>query len=604
MTNAPQSTKFWRRYEKSNDYIDGKNLINRSNKCWNFYLGKQWEGVEADGEDLPFLNFIHPNVLRKVTTIYTNRMAVNYSDMEGRSDLQPVYERLSQMFSAKWEKANEDTLCRRVIKHGGITGDGIQYFPTGEVEDVQILNNTDIRYGDESEPNVQRQPYIILVERRSVAEVKEMARKNGISEEEIALITPDRDTDRTIYNTDEVESADSNDSMKVTLITHFEKKQEALTKMIYEDETDEDGNVIGRNGTLVEDGVRDVVYVAKCTKNAMVEEERPIKGEPSLLQQMQGKQGRALSLYPIVKFSWEEAPNDARGVSQVETLIPNQILINRTLARRSLVTETEAYPRIAYDETMVSNPEDLTRVGMPIAVSSGGAQSVNQAISYLNPAQFSGEPKQLTDDLLEITQELSGSGDTTMGNIDLQRVAASAIVAVNDQAQSMHDDTVANLQLFVEDTANLWVELWQVFSPNGMTVVMKKTVQEPMIDPMTGMPVIDPMTGAPQMESKEIEEPVEITADELDQIKPLTRIDVTKDNSFTREAQQNVIDGLLEKGLISLEEWCELATDTSPVPKHGLEVIFERRKQQQQMMPNPAMQDPMMMGQQTPPTVE
>lgn len=593
MSEMPQSTKFWRRYEKGKDYLDLKNLVNRSNQCWNFYLGKQWEGIEADGEELPFLNFIHPNILRKVTTIYTNRMAVNYSDMEGRSDLQPIYERLSQMFSAKWEKANEDTLCRRAVKHGGITGDGIQYFPTGDVEDVQILNCTDVLYGDESEPNIQRQPYIIIQERRSVAEVKEMARQNGISEEQIALITPDRDTEYTIYNIDEVEDEGSSDSMKVTLITHFEKKREKVTKMVYEDAEDEEGNT-SRVGTLVEDGERDVVYVAKCTKNAMVEEERPIKNTPSQLQQLQGKQGRALSLYPIVKFSWEEAPNDARGVSQVEGLIPNQILINKTLARRSMVTQLEAYPRMAYDETMISNPEDLMKVGVPIAVSSGGAQSVNQALSFLSPAQFSGEPKQLTDDLLEITQELSGSGDTTMGNIDLQRVAASAIVAVNDQAQSMHDDTVANLQLFVEDLANLWVELWQVFSPNGMTVVMKQTVDEPVIDPMTGMPAIDPMTGQPQTQSREIDVPLEISAEELDQIKPLTRIDVTKDNSFTREAQQNVIDGLLEKGLITLEEWCELATDTSPVPKHGLEVIFERRKQQQAQQP---MQDPAMMMQ-------
>lgn len=593
MSEMPQSTKFWRRYEKGKDYLDLKNLVNRSNQCWNFYLGKQWEGIEADGEELPFLNFIHPNILRKVTTIYTNRMAVNYSDMEGRSDLQPIYERLSQMFSAKWEKANEDTLCRRAVKHGGITGDGIQYFPTGDVEDVQILNCTDVLYGDESEPNIQRQPYIIIQERRSVAEVKEMARQNGISEEQIALITPDRDTEYTLYNIDEVEDEGSSDSMKVTLITHFEKKREKVTKMVYEDVEDEEGNA-SRVGTLVEDGERDVVYVAKCTKNAMVEEERPIMNTPSQLQQLQGKQGRALSLYPIVKFSWEEAPNDARGVSQVEGLIPNQILINKTLARRSMVTQLEAYPRMAYDETMISNPEDLMKVGVPIAVSSGGAQSVNQALSFLSPAQFSGEPKQLTDDLLEITQELSGSGDTTMGNIDLQRVAASAIVAVNDQAQSMHDDTVANLQLFVEDLANLWVELWQVFSPNGMTVVMKQTVDEPVIDPMTGMPAIDPMTGQPQTQSREIDVPLEISAEELDQIKPLTRIDVTKDNSFTREAQQNVIDGLLEKGLITLEEWCELATDTSPVPKHGLETIFERRKQQQAQQP---MQDPMMQNQ-------
>ena len=593
MINEPSySTKFWRRYEKGKEYLDTKRLMERSNTCWNFFVGKQWENVEADGEELPFLNFIHPNVMRKVTTIYTNRMAVNYSDMDGRQDLQPVYEKLSQMFSAKWEKANEDVLCRKSLKHGNITGDGLQYFPTGDVEDVQILLNTDVLYGDESEPNIQRQPYIIIQERRSVEEVKEMARENGIPEEEVALIVPDRDTEYTLGNIDEVQNADSTDSMKVTMITHFEKKREPLTEAVWEDSDGE------RIGTQIQVGERDVVYVAKCTKTAMVEQERPIKCEPSPIDAANGRQGRALSLYPIIKFSWEEYPNDARGVSQVEPLIPNQILINKTLARRSMTTKNTAYPRMAYDSTMVANPEALMEVGMPIEVTAGGAQSVNQAVAYLNPAQSNDEPKKLTDDLLEITQELSGSGDTTMGNIDLQRVAASAIVAVNDQAQSMHDDTVANLQLFVEDMANLWVELWQVFNPNGMTVVVKQTVQQPVIDPMTGQPAVDPMTGMPQMQSQEIEVPMQITAEELDQIKPITRIDVTKDNSFTREAQQQVIDGLLEKGLIDLEEWCELATDTSPVPKHGLEVIIERRKANAQAN---AMQQAAMMPPEEPP---
>ena len=572
-------TKFWRRYEKGKDYIDSKGLVERSNKCWNFFLGKQWEGLEADGEELPFFNFIHPNIMRKVTTIYTNRMSVNYSDMDGRVELNDVYERLSQMFSAKWEKANEDTICRRSLKHGGITGDGIQYFPTENVEDVQILYNTDVLYGDESEPNIQRQPYIIIQERRSVEEVKELARANGISEEEIALIRPDRDTEYTLGNTEEVENADSSDSMKVTMITHFEKKREAITEARWED--DEEGN---RVGTIVEVGERDVVYVAKCTKDAMVEEERPIKGEASPIQQMAGMQGRALSLYPLIKFSWEEAPNDARGVSQVEGLIPNQILINKTLARRSMTTKNTAYPRMAYDSTMVANPDDLMKVGMPIEVTSGGAQSVNQAVAYLNPAMSNDEPKKLTDDLLEISQELSGSGDTTMGNIDLQRVAASAIVAVNDQAQSMHDDTVANLKMFIEDMANLWVELWQVFNPNGMTVVMKQEVEVPVTDPMTGEPSIDPMTGHPVTEIKEIEIPKQITAEELDQIKPRTKIDVVKDTAFISEARQQENDKLLESGAITFEEWVE-ASEAGTIPKSAYEKIIERRRrtQQQQM---------------------
>lgn len=578
-------TKFWRRYEKGKQYLDGKRLMERSNKNWNFFIGNQWEGLEADGEELPIINFIHPNVMRKVTTIYQNKMSVNYSDTDGREDMQPVYEKLSQMFAAKWEKANEDVLCLGSLKAGCITGDGLQYFPTGEVEDVQILNNTDVLFGDESEPEIQRQPYVIIQERRSVNEVKEMARQNGIPEEEIALIVPDRDTEYTLGNIDEVESSDSSDSMKVTLITHLEKKREPVTSMIWEDSPD------GRIGTMIETGERDVVYVAKCTKNAMVENERPIKGEPSEIDAANGKQGRGLSLYPIIKFSWEKYPNDARGVSQVEYLIPNQLMVNKTYARWSMTIKNTAYPRMAYSSQYVQNPDDLMKVGMPIEVNGGDAMSVNQAVSYLNAAQTNGEPKAMIDALLEITQELSGSGDTTMGNIDLQRVAASAIVAVNDQAQSMHGETVANLQLFVEDMANLWVDIWQTYHPNGMEVVMKEKVQEPVIDPMTGQPAIDPITGQPQMEVKEIEVPKVITAEELDNIKPRTRIDVTKDTAFVSEARQQENDKLLEMQQISFEEWVDVS-EAGTIPKSAYERVIEKRKinAQQQAAQQEAMQ--------------
>lgn len=586
MADQTQLTKFWSRYKKGLEYIDSKNLVARSNMCWNFFIGKQWEGVESGDEKLPFFNFIHPNILRKVTTIYSNRMAVNYSDMDGRTqvdgiELTPIYNKLSEMFSAKWEKANMDVNMRLTLKGSAVVGDGVQYYGTANVEDVQLLDNTSVLYGDESEQRVQRQPYIMIPQRISVADVKAMARENGLSEDEIVLIVPDNDTDNLLGNREEVKEADSTESTKTTLITHFEKKKEPVTEMI----EDENGNMV-----TVETGrMETVVYICKFTKTVIIEEEHAMRGTPSEVDANNGKQGRALRLYPLVKLPWENYPNDARGVSQVEGLIANQIEINKTIARRAMVTKLGAYPRPVYDESALVNPEALSSVGTPIIVASGGVSGVKQFIDYLEPAQTSHEPKQLTDDLLEITQELSGSGDTTMGNIDLQRVAASAVVAVNEKAESMHDEVKANLEMAVEDLANLWVELWQVYSPNGLQVVTKQQIQKPVLDAM-GQPVIDPMTGQPQMTTEEQEATIEVSKEELDLIKPTTRIDVSKDNSWTREAMQTWLDGVLEKQLITLEEYIELCPTTSPVPVAGMKKIFDKRKMAQELQNQMAQQ--------------
>ena len=62
-----------------------------------------------------------------------------------------------------------------------------------------------------------------------------------------------------------------------------------------------------------------IVSTARCTKQVMYEKLRPVQ------QTKAGElYGNGLTMYPIVPMIWLELPNDARGVSEVEQLIPNQ----------------------------------------------------------------------------------------------------------------------------------------------------------------------------------------------------------------------------------------------------------------------------------------
>ena len=516
--------KYWKRYEKGMDYIRRKRLIDETNKNWNFYSGNQWEGVESGGEELPFLNFIKPTIKHKVSTVSQNNMVAKYSDAEGREDLSAVYEKLNVRFMASWERANMDMEAWAVMKDAAVTGDGIHYYGTGDVKDVQRIPNTSVLYGDESNPKVQEQPYIIIHQRRSVNEVREEARANGIDEEQIQLIVADYETDTLIGNKDELEQDSKKEEAKVTTIIHMEKK----------------------NG---------VIHVAKCTKHVVFEPEHPIVAT----KEIDGTPFKALTLYPIVKMSWEDFPNSARGVSEVKQLIPNQLEINKTLARRSLIIKLTAYPRIAYDPNLIGNAEDLDKVGAPIEMNTGGVQSVSQLIQYLNPAQSNSDPKNYADDLLSLTQELSGSGETAMGNINPNRVAASAIIAIRDQAALPLNEQVAKKTTFVEESAMLWVELWMVYNPNGFEVVMEEQ---------------DPITG-------EITETLkQVTKEDLERIKPDIRIDTSQDNPWTKEAEQNWLDGVLDKQHISFEEYIDASPEHGIVPKNKMLEILEKRQAQ------------------------
>ena len=137
-------TKYWNRYERGMDYIRRKNLITRTNRNWNFYSGNQWEGMESGGEKLPFLNFIKPTIKHKVSTVSQNNMVANYSDAEGREENQEIYDKLNARFSADWEKSNMDMELWSTMKDAAVTGDGIQYYGTSNVADMQRLPCTTV----------------------------------------------------------------------------------------------------------------------------------------------------------------------------------------------------------------------------------------------------------------------------------------------------------------------------------------------------------------------------------------------------------------------------------------------------------------------------
>ena len=68
-------------------------------------------------------------------------------------------------------------------------------------------------------------------------------------------------------------------------------------------------------------------------------------------------------------------------------------------------------------------------------------------------------------------------------------------------------------------------------------------------------------------------------------MKPSIRVDTSQDNPWTKEAEQNWLDGVLEKGHISFEEYIEASPAHGIVPKNKMLALLEQRKaeQKQQM---------------------
>ena len=508
-----KKTDIWQKYEKCKNYMDGKSIVSKTERNWNFYIGDQWNGIKTGGQELPMLNFIKPIVQYKVSSVAQNAMTAVYSDMDANPSLQPVYEKLNKYWAQCWEKSKMNQAAWKALKAAAIQGDSYVYWEDADIlSPPTVIPNTCIFLSNENIDNIQEQEYIIVQERWSYDACVAHARKNKISEKEIKLITTDNDTQSQIFNKKEVDD-------KVTVLFYMEKK----------------------------DGV---VRVGRATKTAIIEPVEPIQSMKD------GKPLKSLSVYPIIPYVWEQVPNSARGVGEVEQLIPNQLELNKTLARRSMAVSIGAYPRLAYDANAIENPEDLNKVGVAIAVNGGGAQSINQMISYLNATNISSDADKLSNDLLQITKDLAGATDYALGNVNPEQASGTAIIAVRDSAQVPLSEQVARYRQWAEDVSLLWLDLWIAYNPDGISF---------MADTEEGQIKVD------------------ITQEELNALKPTVRIDVSPDNQWTKLAEQQSLDNLFMNNQLTLEEYVEATPDNSSIPKAKLKAIIDKRKQEQQM---------------------
>ena len=175
------STSIWQLYQKGIDYINKINLTTKTDKCHRMYNGDQWHGLKSGGEELPMLNFIKGVVKYKVATVAQNTMSAVYTPIGNRDEAAvKACEALNTHFQMMWERAKMDKHSWAIVKDACIAADAYIYFGGADVSEAQIINNVNVLLGDEQNSDMQQQPYILLVERLFVKDIRNEAKRNGI----------------------------------------------------------------------------------------------------------------------------------------------------------------------------------------------------------------------------------------------------------------------------------------------------------------------------------------------------------------------------------------------------------------------------------------
>ena len=517
-----QETGIWQLYEKGRNYNRMMGVYTDTDRNYRFYNGNQWEGAKLDGVEPVQKNFIKPIVKYKVSVIHDNLYAVvyssqNYENKAFRKQAERYCEMLNRYASKVWEQDQMDKKGRRVTKDAAINDEGIIYVNFDNetmMPNNEVIDKNDIYYGNENDDDIQNQPYILIRKRMPVSNAIELALNEGMSNENVKFIVGDNDNFEQAGEASKFEVDDM-----VTIVYKLYKKK----------------------GT---------VHFACATRWVDIAEDIDT----------------GLTLYPVAHFIWEEKKGSARGEGEVRYLIPNQIEVNKTEMRRVLTVKLQSYPQRVIDTSKIANPDAISRVGVTIRTNGAPVDDVNKIVGTIAPAQMSPDVKQLQDDLINITRDLSGAGDTATGQVDPESASGRAILAVQQASQAPMTEQKESFKAFVEDLARIWLDHLTVYSENGVDL------EETSTDPQTG---------------EEIVEIINVPQSAMEQLKATVKIDITPKSVYDRFAQEQTIENLLMNGFFNpqrvgeLKIYHKVLPDDAVAPKVMIGEAIEYIEEQQ-----------------------
>ena len=106
---APTNDEIQKRYEKAHNFNQQIGLYDTVKVNEDFFIGNQWEGVEANGLPTPTFNFLKQVVLFQVATITSDNLAMQATALPSATSytsaqLESVMEIINHQFAAIIER--------------------------------------------------------------------------------------------------------------------------------------------------------------------------------------------------------------------------------------------------------------------------------------------------------------------------------------------------------------------------------------------------------------------------------------------------------------------------------------------------------------------
>lgn len=437
----PDNKEIQQKFAKCFDFNQQIGLYDTVKVNEDFFIGNQWEGVEANGLPTPTFNFLKQVVLFQVATITSDNLAMQASPMPSTApytaaQLEQITGIVNQQYAAIIERNRIVTKLREFLRNAAVDGDGCMYFyfdpdiengqaVKGEIV-AEVIENTRVHFGNPNCRDVQQQPYIILSRREIVEDVRcraeEMKKDGKCRLEDVDVITADSEKFQNRY--------DSYTDDKVTVLTYFYRSRETKT-----------------------------IWCAESTENGLIRE--PYDTE--------------CKMYPIVWINWDYIHDCYHGQAMITGLLPNQKFINKIFAMVGISLLTTAFPKVIYDRNRIRNWDGS--VGTAVGVNG----SVADVAKTIDGAAVNPQIAQFMELCISKTRSFLGASDVAMG--DSRPDNTSAIIALQRAANTPMELTKQNLYQCVEDMGRIWLDMMSV-KYGKRKVEVKQQIDKPGEQPL------------------------------------------------------------------------------------------------------------------------
>lgn len=518
------ATDVWKQYLQGLDYQTLMGFSTSWPEYVRFVEGKQWPAPTEKTKYMPrpVINQCDFIVENKQSNILSQTLKMVYSPEELPADgdtgeLNRAAEDMTDAAKNTWNDIDQDALNEDLVNDVLTLGTGVmhyyfdnsvkggQFTPYVGILKGEVIDPIDIFFGNpQLKPHqTQKQPWIIIRTREDVDTVKEIAKKNGKDWENIAADDKGKDEK---YDTAQKDLDNAN---KVTCLTKYYRK----------------------NGE---------VYWTKVTESAIVQKERPLAPD---------KSKKRFELYPVEILVFKKRRKCTFGRSIIEDIIPNQKALNWGLGMMLLSVQQTAWPKIiakmgALTQALTNEPGEIVTDSFPAPGVDG--------IKYMQPPNFSQMPMILTEKLLDMTRQVTGTTEVTTGEVFGANMAAAAIIALQNQAKKPNEAYQNKLFRSIKNIGRIWEEFYKCYYNMPRPIAAEDKDGNEITKQFMGTQYADMGFGL--------------------------KVDVGPASVFSESLQMTVLDAMAQKGWVNKFQYAKYAP--SNVLPSGLKQDFEKEEQQ------------------------